>query len=373
MKMKRQILLTPGPTPLPPEVLSALGKPMIHHRTSVYQEIFQEVLEGLKNVFQTKQDVFVFASSGTGAMEAAVVNFLSPGDKALAIVSGKFGERWGDLCKAYGLETVILPVTWGEACDPRKLEEKLQQEKNVKVVYATLCETSTGVVHDIQALTEVAHAHGARIAVDAVSGLAADEFLTDAWGVDIVVSGSQKALMLPPGLGMITVGEEAWKLAESARLPKFYFDLLKARKAMAKWDTPFTPAISLMVALRESLRKIQKRGIEHIWKETESLATFTRKEIVRLGLSVFSKAPANALTSVEVPKGLDAQHLIQTLRDKYGIWVAAGQGDLKGKIFRVAHMGYIQKKDIQLCITALEKEMKPNASSRKEKFSATVY
>jgi len=371
--MKRQILLTPGPTPIPAEVRESLSRPMIHHRTAVYQEIFKEVVEGLKTVFQTHNDLFVFTSSGTGAMETAVVNFLSPGDKAVVVIGGKFGERWGNICQAYGLNTVLFPVTWGEACDPDRLGNALKKEKDAKVVYTTLCETSTGVRYDIEALTRVAHEHGAIIVVDAISGLAADPFFTDRWGVDVVISGSQKALMLPPGLSFISVSPKAWELVKNARLPRFYFDLLKAKKAWQKFDSPFTPAISLVIALRESLKRIQKKGMEKVWKEAEDLAEMTRKAMVqRLGLSLFSKAPSNALTAVNVPGGVDGKRLVQTLRDKYGIWVAEGQGELEGKIFRIAHMGYIQKKDISFCIASLEKELKHKTPRERETLSLKV-
>ena len=371
--MKRQILLTPGPTPLLPSVRTALAKPIIHHRTPLYQEMVKEVGEGLKSVFQTRNDVFCFASSGTGAMETAVVNFLSPGDKVVVIVGGKFGQRWGKICQAHDLNTIVLPVRWGEACDPNHLRETLKKEGDVRVVYTTLCETSTGVRYDIKGLARVAHDQGALIAVDAISGLAADPFWMDQWEVDITVSGSQKALMLPPGLGLISVGQSAWEKVSSARLPRFYFDLLKVKNAWEDFDTPFTPAISLVVALRESLKKLQKKGIEKVWKETEKLATYTRGAITnRLGLSLFAKTPSNALTAVTVPEGVEGKQLIQSLRDKYGIWVAAGQGDLKGKIFRIAHMGYIQKKDIQLCLTALEKELKPNRARQRVASHAEV-
>lgn len=368
--MKRQILLTPGPTPIPLEVREALAKPIIHHRTSLYQDIFKEVVEGLKGIFQTQSDIFIFTSSGTGAMEVAVVNFLSPGDKVVAIGGGKFGERWEELCASYGLPVTLLSVPYGEACDPTRLEEALKRERDVKIVYATLCETSTGVRHDIETLTRVAHASGALVVVDAISGLAADPLWTDRWGVDVVVSGSQKALMLPPGLSFISVNSRAWTLAKSARLPRFYFDLLKVKKAWEKRDTPFTPAVSLVVALRESVKRIQKKGVERLWREAAELAAWTRKGIVeKLELFLFSKAPSNALTAVVVPGGVDGKQLIETLRQKYGIWVAEGQGELTGKIFRIAHMGYIQKKDITLCLGALGKELKKG--SREQGFKGT--
>ena len=357
--MKKEILLlTPGPTPLPRDVREAMARPIIHHRTAVYQEIFKEVVGGLKDVFQTQNDLFVFTSSGTGAMEVSVANFLSPGDKALVIVGGKFGERWGNICEAFGLKTVILPVAWGEACSAAELDEALKREKDVKVVYTTLCETSTGARSDIEALTPVAHRHGAIIVVDAISGLGADPLYTDRWGVDVVVSGSQKALMLPPGLSFISVSPKAWEWVKSSRLPKFYFDLSRTKKAWQKFDSPFTPAITLVIALRESLKTIRKKGIEKVWKDSEALAAFTRKALARLDLTLFSKAPSNALTAVNVPEGVDGKKLVQTLRDKHGIWVAEGQAELEGKILRIAHMGYIRKQDIQQCISALEKELK---------------
>ena len=356
--MKRQILLTPGPTPLPEEVREAMARPIIHHRTAIYQKVFKEAIESLKSVFQTSGDLFMYTASGTGAMEASVANFLSPGDKIVVIVSGKFGERFGEIGKAYGLNTVLLPVPWGEACDPKVLSAKLKEEKGVKAVYTTLTETSTAVRHDVEKLTREAHENGAIIVVDAISGLGADPLYMDRWGVDVVVSGSQKALMLPPGLSFLSVSQRTWGVNKTARLPRYYFDLGRTKKAWEKCDSPFTPAISLVMALKESLKRIQKKGMEKVWKECADLALFTRNSVIRLGLSLYSKAPSNALTAVVVPDGVDGKALVETLRHKYGIWVAEGQAEVAGKIFRIAHMGYIQKKDIELCIATLEKELK---------------
>src|SRR3989338_8716048 len=265
MIMKKNYLLTPGPTPLPPQVCEALARPIIHRRTPQFQAVLKEVTEGLKLVFQTKNDVFILASSGTGAMEAAVVNLLSPGDSALAIQGGKFGERWTEICQAYGITAEVMDVEWGEAADPSQIEKKLKANPKIKAVFTTLCETSTGVTNDIEAIGKAVKETAAVLVVDAISGLGAIPLSTDAWSCDIVVSGSQKGLMLPPGLGFISVSPKAWKLIESAKSPKYYFDLEAAKKALEKTDTPFTPAINLVVALSEALNMMKADSLENIF------------------------------------------------------------------------------------------------------------
>src|SRR3989338_7648441 len=240
--MKKTYLLTPGPTPLPPEVLQAMARPIIHHRTPQFQAVLKEATVGLKYVYQTKGDVFILASSGTGAMEAAVVNLLSGGDTALTIQGGKFGERWTEICKSYGIILEIIDVRWGEAVKPCEIEKRLKANPKIKAVFATLCETSTGVVNDIAAIGKVIKDTNAVLVVDAISGLGAIDLETDAWSCDVVVSGSQKGLMLPPGLGFISLSQKAWKLAADSRCPKYYFDLKAAGKAWESTDTPFTPA-----------------------------------------------------------------------------------------------------------------------------------
>ncbi len=357
--MKKNYLLTPGPTPLPPEVCEALSRPIIHHRTPQFQTVLKEVQENLKAVFQTKNDVFILTSSGTGAMEAAVVNLLSWGDKALVIQGGKFGERWTELCQAYGVKPIVIDVEWGKALDPQILKDYLAKEPAIKAVFATLCETSTGVAFDIKGLAQVTKETDAVLVVDAISGLGAIDLQMDAWGVDVVVSGSQKGFMLPPGLAFISVSKKAWKLVEESKCPKYYFDLKSAKKACDKTDTPFTPAIGIIIALNEALKMMKAEGFENIFARHRKLADATRAAMPALGLSLFSTdAASDAVTAVKVPAGIDGEKLVKTMRDEYGVTMAGGQGEMKGKLFRIAHMGYISEFDIILGIACLEKVLK---------------
>ncbi|MGE4357468.1 MAG: alanine--glyoxylate aminotransferase family protein [Candidatus Omnitrophota bacterium] len=356
--MRKQLLLTPGPTPVPPEVSLAMAMPIIHHRTSEYRAIFEEVIKGLKYVFQTENDVFTFASSGTGAMEAAVVNLLSPKDKVITVEGGKFGERWTEICKNYGIETVVVDVTWGEAVEPGKIAELLEKDSRIKAVFTTLCETSTGVVNDIKTIAQITQKHKAVLVVDAISALASVELRTDAWGVDVVVAGSQKGLMLPPGLSFLSISSKAWGLVDEAKCPRYYFDLKVAKKALDKIDTPFTPAVTLVIGLREALRMIQKEGLENIWARHALMGRATRSAMLALGLELFApRAYSDAVTAVKVPPGIDGENLVKLLRQKYGVSIAGGQAGLKGKVFRIAHMGYITPEEIILTISCLERAL----------------
>lgn len=352
--MRKQLLLTPGPTPVPPEVSLAMAMPIIHHRTSEYRAIFEEVIKGLKYVFQTENDVFIFASSGTGAMEAAVVNLLSPKDKVITVEGGKFGERWTEICKSYGIESIVIEVPWSEAVKPEKIAQILEKDSQIKAVFTTLCETSTGVVNDIKSVAEITGKHKAVLVVDAISALASIELRTDAWGVDVVVAGSQKGLMLPPGLSFLSISPKAWALVDQAKCPRYYFDLREAKRALDKIDTPFTPAVTLVIGLCEALRIIQREGLEDIWKRHALMARATREAMLALGLELFAKAPSDAVTAVKVPQGIDGENLVKLLRQKYGVSIAGGQAELKGKVFRIAHMGYITPEDILLTISCLE-------------------
>lgn len=354
--MRKTYLLTPGPTPLPPEVCEALSRPIIHHRTPQFQQILKEVTEGLKIIFQTKNDVFILASSGTGAMEAAVANLLSPGDSAICIQGGKFGERWTELCRAYSITPVIIDVEWGKAVSSDTIKAKLKADPKIKAVFTTLCETSTGVTNDIKAIGEVVRETGAVLVVDAISGLGAIEFKTDDWCVDVAVSGSQKGLMLPPGLGFISVSAKAWKLIENSKCPRYYFDLKAAKKSWANTDTPFTPAVSLIIALKESINMLKADGMEIVFARHKKLAEATRNAALALGLELFSPdASSDAVTAIKVPAGIDGEKLVKTMRDEYGVTIAGGQSEMKGKIFRIAHMGYISEFDIITAISCLEK------------------
>ncbi|NQT47183.1 MAG: alanine--glyoxylate aminotransferase family protein [Candidatus Omnitrophica bacterium] len=355
--MKR-LLLTPGPTPIPPDVLGAMGEPIIHHRTAEYKEIFKEANDNLHKVFKTQNDIFTFTSSGTGAMEASVVNICSPGDKVIVVRGGKFGERFSDISKFYGVEAIPLDIEWGTAPDPSAVEVLLKAKKKVKAVYMSLCETATATAYDVKAIAKVVAQTDAVLVVDAISGLAADELKTDEWGVDIVVAGSQKGLMLPPGLSFCSVSKKAWGLVESARCPRFYLCFKGMKKALDKGDTPFTPAITLVIGLRESLKIILADGLDKFMARNKTLADATRKAVKDLGLELFSKRPSDAVTAAKVPDGLDGEALIKDLRKKHGVWFAGGQAALKGKIFRIAHMGSIRPSDMREGFAALEDILK---------------
>lgn len=354
--MKKEYLLTPGPTPLPPQISLAMARPIIHHRTPQFQEILKEVNLGLKWVFQTTNDVFIISSSGTGAMEAAVVNLLSYGDTALVVQGGKFGERWTEICNSYGIKAEIIDVEWGKAIDPELIKKKLAANPAIKAVFTTLCETSTGVDTDIAAIGKIIKETPAVLVVDAISGLGAVDIKTDIWGIDMVVSGSQKGLMLPPGLGFISVSPKAWKLVESSKTGRYYLDLRKAKKALDKNDTPFTSSITLIIALNEAIKMMQKDGLEYIFNRHKTMADATRAAMKALGLELFAPtAASNGVTAVKVPAGIDGEKLVKTMRDTYGVTIAGGQAELKGKIFRIAHMGYIAESDIITGLACIEK------------------
>ena len=353
MKMR---LMTPGPVVVPPDALLAMAQPIIHHRTEEFENVLAEVTESLKYVFQTQNDVLMLSSSSTGAMEASVVNLLSPGDKALVIGGGKFGERWAEICEAYKLQVHLIEVEWGTAVDISQVERKLREDPSIRCVYGTLCETSTGVVHNIEELGKVVREfEDTLLVVDAVSGLGAVDIQTDNWHIDVVVSGSQKGLMTPPGLAFISLNEKAWSFVENAGLPRYYLDLNKARKSLAKRQTPFTCSVSLIMALRESLRRIRSEGMENVLARHARLARATRAGVKAMGLELLAEdSPSNAVTAVKIPEDLDGKHLIDLARDKFGVTFAGGQAKLAGKIIRIAHLGYCDELDIVSAIAALE-------------------
>ena len=353
--MRKEYLLTPGPTPVPPAALEAMARPIIHHRTSGYQKIFQEVTELLKYVFKTKNDVLTFTSSGTGAMEAAVVNIMSSGDKALVVRGGKFGERFAEICQAYGIETENIDVKWGEAVNPNLIAETLDRNEDISAVFTTLCETSTGVVNDIEAIAKIVKRRKAVLVVDAISGLAGDNLETDKWGVDVVVGASQKGLMIPPGLAFVSVSKKAWEKIEKSNFPIYYFDFSRTKKSLEKSNSPFTPAISLMLALRQVLDLIRQQGIDRLLTNNKRLARGVRAAVKSLGLELLAPgSPADTVTAVKVPEGVDGLALVKILREKHGITIAGGQASLKGKIFRIAHLGYITEFDLINGISGLE-------------------
>lgn len=358
--MKRNLLLTPGPTQIPPQICEALGRPIIHHRTPQFQAILKEATDGLKHVFQTKNDIFILTSSGTGAMEAAVANLLSPGDKAITVEAGKFGERWSELCKAYNIKADILKVTWGKAIAPSAIQKALEANKDTKAVFVTLSETSTGVDSDIKAIGEVVKNTGAVLVVDAISGLGAVDLQTDNWNVDVVVTGSQKGLMLPPGLAFISVSAKALALVEKSTSPKYYFSLKKAKKAADQTDTPFTPAIGIIIALNESLKMMKEAGLDKLFTRYARLAKGVKAAAKALGLKLFADetCASGVVSAICVPDGIDGKKLVKIMRDTYGITMAGGQAELEGKIVRICHMGCIDEYDILAGISCLEKVLK---------------
>lgn len=348
-------LLTPGPTPVPEETLLELAKPVFFHRSAEFRAIYGEVIEDMKYVFQTTHTVIPLTASGTGGMEAAIVNPVPAGSKVILLIAGRWGERWKGLCKAFGLHAVIVDVPYGQAVQPSQLAAALQAHPDAKAVYATLSETSTGVGHDIAAFGALVAATPALFVVDAISGLGVMECRTDAWQIDVCVTGSQKALMLPPGLAYVAVSPKAWAAIEansSAR--SFYFDLKKYKAKLAENDTPFTPAHTLIKAQRASLKRIKAEGIEKIWARHARMAQAARAAAAALGLELFAEQPNNGLTVIKVPAGVDGNAVLSKLEKQYGIKLANGQDNLKGKIWRLAHMGYIDQFDVLAAISALE-------------------
>jgi aspartate aminotransferase-like enzyme len=358
--MEKKYLFSPGPTMLPPEVLLKMAEPIMHHREPEFEKIFDEIREGLKYLFQTKNEVLIFTSSGTGAMEGAVSNLLSRGDKALVVRGGKFGERWGEICKAYGIEFIPVDVEWGRAVDPQKIQEILESNTSVRAVYTQASETSTGVKHPIKEIAEIVKKfENTLTVVDAITGIGVFNIPMDEWGLDVVVSGSQKALMLPPGLAFAALSDKAWKFVERSDLPKYYFNFKKELKSAQKNQSSYTPAISLFVGLRETLNMIRKEGLEGVFRRHEKLAEATRAAVKALGLELYAPdSPSNAVTAVKIPEGIDGERLKDLFFERFGITVAEGQDRAKGKIIRIAHLGYYERLDMVMVISALEMLLK---------------
>lgn len=360
--MRKEYLMTPGPTPVPPEVLLAQAKPMIHHRAPIYTEVILEVLEDLKYVFQTKNDIIMFASSGTGAMESAVVNSFSAGDKVLVVSIGNFGERWAKISAAYGLDVTKLDYEWGTKAKPADVEAALAADKDIKGVMITHSETSTGVVNDIETVGKIVAKTDAIFIVDAISGLGASDLKTDAWMCDIVVAGSQKALMTPPGLAFAAISEKAWAMVEKSTLPKFYFDYTTSRKALHKAEpqSPFTPAVSTILGLAEALKMIREEGMENVIARHATNSKATREGVKALGLELFGEEDPNAhsVTAVRAPEGIDGKAIVKAMRVEYGITAAGGQGQVANAIFRIGHCGYYDRFDIILVLSGLEMALK---------------
>jgi aspartate aminotransferase-like enzyme len=354
----KRYLMTAGPTPLPPEVSLAMAEPMLYHRAPAFVEVYARALKRLKAVFQTENDVLLFASSGSGAMESAVANLVRAGEPALVATCGKFGERWADLCDAYGAATIHWETEWGRKVDPAELDRRLGESAAVEVVFTTFSETSTGIVNDVRELTEVAHRHGALIAVDAVSGVGAVPLPQDEWGVDVVVAGSQKALMSPPGLAFASPNEAALERAASVPSPRHYFDWAKTASGQRQHppDSPFTPAVGLVQALDVALGLIEEEGLAAVYERHRLLGRATREAARALELELLGEVDenANVVTAIRLPESVDGAMVPKTMRDRFGVTIAGGQGRLKGKIARIAHCGYFGAFDIVVTVAALE-------------------
>ena len=352
-------LLTPGPTPVPEETLLELARPMIFHRTPEFRALLAEVLQDLQKIFYTKNIVVPLTSSGTGALEAALANSVPAGGKIICLIAGRFGERWKNIAKAFNIEAVNVTVPYGQAVQPDQLEKALADHPDAVAVCSTLSETSTGVGHDIAAFGRIVAKTPAVLLVDAVSGLGAMECRTDDWNIDLCCTGSQKALMMPPGLAFLSVSEKAWKAIDKNPNPRtFYFDLKKAKKNLESNDTPYTPAHTLIRAMRVSLKKILAEGMENIWARQRRYSAAARAGFQAIGLESFAAQPNTALTVVKMPPNIDSTTLLGKLEKQYGLKLANGQDTLKGKIIRLAHMGYIDQFDILAAIAGVELVLK---------------
>jgi aspartate aminotransferase-like enzyme len=351
--MPKRYLFTPGPTPVPPEVLAAVAAPVVHHRSPDFQPVYERVLARLREVCRTENDVLLFGASGTGAFESAVANLVSPDERHLVISAGNFGDRWVSMVTAYGAEVDVLRYAWGETPDPDDLRVRLD-EREAKAVWFVQSETSTGVVADVRSLAAAAREGGALVVVDAVSSLGAVPCETDAWQLDVVVSGSQKALMCPPGLGVTAVSEAA--LAATGSAPRFYFDWARTQKAQRKLDAPFTPPVSLVAGLDVALGLLLEEGLEAAFERHVRLGRAARAGIKALGLELFSpdEDRSAVVTAVRSPDGIDSGDVVKGVRDRFGITIANGQGDLKGRIFRLGHIGWFDVFDITTQVAAVE-------------------
>ena len=353
--MLKNYLLAPGPTPVPPRVLLAMAQPIIHHRTPQFSRIFAEAKNGLKEIFQTEQDVLMLASSGSGAMEAAVSNLFSPGDEVLVINGGKFGERWLRIASAYGLKVCELRVEWGRSVKVDDVSRLLEQRPAIRGLLVQASETSTTALQPVEALAQLTRARDTLLVVDGITALGVFDLPMDRWGIDVLITGAQKALMLPPGLAFIALSERAWKRTREAKLPRFYFDLNKERENQAKDTTAWTPAISLVIGLRESLAMIREEGLQRIFTRCARMAAATRAAAAALELQLVARdAPSPALTGIYTPADVDGGKLVAYLRDRMGVTFAGGQDQLKGKIVRIAHLGYMGVFDVVTAIAALE-------------------
>ena len=361
MHIRKQRLLTPGPTPLYPPALHAMMASDIHHRTEDFRKAYRSCLADLKEVMGTANDVLMFAASGTGAMDATVSNLLSRGDKVVVCVAGKFGERWAEIAKAYGLDANVLSVPYGCAVPVAQVEAALAAEPETKAVFVQASETSTGAAHDVRAMGTAVARTDAILVVDAITGLGTMPLDIDGWGLDVVIGGSQKAFMIPPGLAFMSVSPKAWKLTATATLPHYYFNLKKEKKSGDAGESSWTPATSLILALAEALRYVKQLGMANLIENAQLLAKATRAAVRRLGLELFAPScPGSSVTAVKAPPGLDSGLIVKEFRNRFGAIIANGQGSMKGQIFRIAHLGYFDFADLFAVVAGLEIILKAN-------------
>lgn len=354
MYIKKQRLLTPGPTPLLPQALHAMMGADIHHRTEDFRQLYKSVLADMKTVMGTQNDVIILVSSGTGALEASAVNFLSPGDAVLILSAGKFGERWENVAKAYGLRAVTLKSPYGEVVSPERVASALAENPDIRAVMLQASETSTGSAHDVQAIAEMVKQTAAILVLDAITGLGTMPLDIDGWGLDIVVGGSQKAFMIPPGISFLSISQKAWALNESAKLPRFYFDLKRELKNAVNGESAWTPNTSLLLAMAESLKYIKALGMDKLVANAQMLARAMRTAASALGLEVFSSAPGGSVTAIRAPHGMNSGVIVKEFRQRFGAIITNGQGEMQGQIFRIAHLGYFDFMDLFAMVAALE-------------------
>ena len=355
MHIKKQRLLTPGPTPLYPPALRAMMASDMHHRTEDFRNVYKSVLADLKEVMGTSGDVLLFAASGTGAMEASVSNLFSRGDKVIVCSAGKFGERWAEITKAYGLEVNVLKAEYGDVVAPERVEAALAAAPDTKGVFVQASETSTGAAHDVRSMARAVAKTPALFIVDAITGLGTMPLDIDGWGLDVVIGGSQKAFMVPPGVAFLSVSPKAWKHAESATLPHYYFDLKKEKKNGANGESSWTPSTAIILALGEALRYVRQVGMANLIENAQLLARATRAAMQELGLELFAaKSPGASVTAVKAPRGVDSGVIVKDFRNRFGSIIANGQGSMKGQIFRIAHLGYFDFTDLFGVIAGLE-------------------
>jgi aspartate aminotransferase-like enzyme len=361
MHIKKQRLLTPGPTPLYPKALFAMLGSDLHHRTDDFRNVYKSVLADLKELMGTANDVLVLVSSGTGALEASVTNCFSPGDRVIVCSAGKFGERWVEITKAYGLNTVLIEEPYGKVVSPEALEKALAANPDVKGVFVQASETSTGAAHDVRAMGETVKKTQAIFVVDAITGLGTMPLNIDGWGLDIVIGGSQKAFMVPPGVAFLSVSPKAWALMDTAKLPRFYFNLKKERKNAVNGESSWTPATSLMLGLGEALKYIKTLGMDKLVDNAQQLARATRAACAALGLELFAPdSPSGSVTAVKAPAGMDSGVIVKEFKSRFGSIIANGQGSMKGQIFRIAHLGYFDFADLFAMVAELELILQAN-------------